>query len=115
MKYFTQRLLNYTQMFASDSDYIFYALSVTQQLKLNSEINIALRKVCTGTVTAGMLSQSFADTVQSFVGKDEVYRFMNTIKGTPAYWKKFLHEGLAMVKQLGLATFFITLICADLE
>ena len=115
VKYFNQRLLNYTQMFASDSDYVFYALSVTQQLKLNSEIIIALRKVCTGTVTAGMLSQSFAETVLSFVGKDEAYRFMNTIKGTPVYWKKFLHEVLAMVKQLGLPTFFITLSCADLQ
>ena len=40
---------------------------------------------------------------------------MNSIKGTPAYWKKFLHEVLAMVKQLGLPTFFMTLSCADLR
>ena len=38
---------------------------------------------------------------------------MNTIKGTPAYCKKF--GVLAMVKQLGLPTFFITLSCADLQ
>ena len=62
-----------------------------------------------------MLSQSFAETVQSFVGKDEAYRFMNAIKGTPAYWKKFLYEVMAMVKQLGLPTVFITLSCADLQ
>ena len=40
---------------------------------------------------------------------------MNTIKGTPAYWRKFLYEVLAMVKQLGLSTFFTTLSCADLR
>ena len=40
---------------------------------------------------------------------------MNTIKGTPAYWKRFLFEVLAMVKQLGLPTFFMTLTCADLR
>ena len=40
---------------------------------------------------------------------------MNTIKGTPAYWKKFLYEVLAMVKQLGLPSFFMTLSCADLQ
>ena len=115
VKYFNQRLLNYTQIFASDSNYIFYALPVTQELKLNSEINIALRKVFNGTVTAGMLSQSVVETVQSFVGKDKAYRFINTIKGTPAYWKKFLYEVLAMVKQLGLPIVFITLSCADLQ
>ena len=44
VKYFNQRLLNYTQMFASDPDYIFFALSVSQQLKLQSQINIGMKK-----------------------------------------------------------------------
>ena len=39
VKYFNQRLLNYKQKFASDADYIFFALSVMQQLNLNSQIN----------------------------------------------------------------------------
>ena len=66
-------------------------------------------------MTAGMLSNNFSETVQALVAKDKAYRFMNSIKGTPAYWKKFLHEVLAMVKQLGLPTFFMTLSCADLR
>jgi len=40
---------------------------------------------------------------------------MNSIKGTPAYWKHFLYDVLAMVKQLGLPTYFLTLSCADLR
>ena len=40
---------------------------------------------------------------------------MNAIKGTPAYWEKFLHEVLAMVKKLGMQTFFLTHSCADLQ
>ena len=115
VKYFNQRLLKYTQMFASEADYIFYALSVTQELKLNSQINIALKKICTGQLTAGMLTNNFSDTISSFLSKDDVYQFMSTIKGTPAYWKKFLYEVLAMVKQLGLPTFYMTLSCADLR
>ena len=47
VKYFNQRLLNYKQTFSSDSDYIFYALSVMQQLNLSSQINVAMKKVCT--------------------------------------------------------------------
>ena len=68
-------------------------------------------------MTAGMLSNNFSETVQTLVAKDKACRFMNSIKGTywiPAYWKKLLHE-LAMVKQLGLPTFFMTLSCADLR
>ena len=114
-KYFNQRLLNYTQRFASDADYIFFAHSVIQQTQLNSNINIALKKVQTNNLTAGMFSSNFQDTVKSFIAKDEGYNFMNTIKGTPAYWKRFLLEVLGMVKQLGLPTFFMTLSCADLR
>ena len=62
-----------------------------------------------------MLSRNFKETVKSFIANDEAYSFMNTIKGTPAYWKKFLLEVLAMVRQLGLPMFFMTLSCADLR
>ena len=114
-KYFNQQLLNYIQRFASDPDYIFYSSSLIKQQKLNSKINVASRNSCSGRMAAGMLSNNFSETVQIRVAKDKTYRFMNSIKGTPAYWKKFLHELLAMVKQLGLSTFFVTLSCADLR
>ena len=115
VKYFNQRLLNYKQKFSSDSDYIFFVQSVTQHLNLNSRINIAMQKVKADGLTAGMLSTNFKERVQSFIAHDDAFTFMNTIKGTPAYWKKFLFEVLAMVKQLGLPTFFMTLSCADLH
>ena len=115
VKYFNQRLLNYKQKFSSDSDYIFFAHSVMQKLNLNSRVNIAMKKVKSGKLTAGMLSRNFKESVKSFVANDEAYSFMNTIKGIPAYWKRFLFEVLAMVKQLGLPTFFMTLSCADLR
>ena len=44
-KYFNQRLLNYTQKFASDSEYIFFANHIFQQMHLNDQINIAMQKV----------------------------------------------------------------------
>ena len=71
-----------------------------------------MKKVQTNNVTAGMLSDNF---VKSFIAKDEGYSFIKTIKGTPAYWKRFLFEVLGMVKQLCLPTFFMTLSCADLR
>ena len=40
---------------------------------------------------------------------------MNIMKGTPLYWKSFLDEVLAMVKQLGIPAFVMTLICANLH
>ena len=45
VKYFNQRLLNYSQKFASDTDYIFFANYVVQQINLRSKINIAMKKI----------------------------------------------------------------------
>ena len=45
LKYFNQRLSNYTQRFASDPDYKFLNLSLTQDLKLQIQINITMKKV----------------------------------------------------------------------
>ena len=84
-------------------------------MKLQSQINVAIKKVCSGNLTAGVLSQNFSERAESLIVKDEAYHFMSTIKGTPAYWKDVLYEVLAMVKQLGLPTFFMTLIFADLH
>ena len=103
-------LLNYKQKFSSNPDYIFFAHSVIQQLNLNGRVNIATQKVKSGQLTAGMLSRNVKESVKSFVANGEAYSFMNTVKGTPAYWKRFLFEVLAMVKQLGLPIFFYDIV-----
>ena len=74
-----------------------------------------MKKVCSGHLTAGVLSQNFSEIFELFMVNNEAYHFMNTIKSTPANWKKFLYEVLAMVKQLGLPKFFMTLSYADLR
>ena len=85
LKYFNQWLLNYNQ---SGPDYIFFGLSVTQQLKLQNQINIAMNNVCTGQITASMLSQNFVETDKSFIAKYDVYHFRSAMTGISAYWKK---------------------------
>ena len=96
------------------ADYIFFAQFVLQLLNLSSQINVALKKV-TGRLTAGMLGTNYKETLKSFVAADQGYTFMNHIKGTPAFWKRFQGEVFAMIRQLGCPTFFLTLSCADLH
>ena len=110
-KYFNQKMLHYTQKFASDNDYIFFAHTVLQKVQLSSQINIAMKKGLSNDLTAGMLSKNFKQRVQEFIAKDKAFSFMSSIKGTPAYWEKILHQFLAMVEQLGTPTFFLTLSC----
>ena len=52
-----------------------------------------------------MLSSNFNEKVKEFIASDQAFTFMNSIKGTLAYWKKFLFDVLAILKQLGVPTF----------
>ena len=114
-KSFNPRLLSYSQKFSSDSDYIFFAQSVKQHLKLNNSINIAMQKIKSNNLTAGILFQNYTETIKSFIANDEAFNYVNILKGTSAYRRRFQLEVLAMIKQLGLPIFFITLSCADLR
>ena len=53
--------------------------------------------------------------IESLVNKNQRFCFMNQIRGTSSYWKKFQHEVLAMVIQLGCSTIFscAALSCED--
>ena len=61
-----------------------------------------MRKVLSDRLTAGMLDRNFNETVRKFIANDKAYNFTNSIKGTSAFWKKFKHEVLAIIKQLGV-------------
>ena len=67
-----------------------------------------------GNFTAGML-KNYKHSVEELVNKDQGFYFMIKIRRTPAYWKRFEYDILAMIKQLGCPTFFLTLSCADLK
>ena len=59
-------MLNYTQLFASDPDYIMYSLVVSQQDKLTGRISVALEKVYANNLTAGMILKDFSDMIIAF-------------------------------------------------
>ena len=59
--------------------------------------------------------RNYKESVDNLVRNDQGFLFMSKIRGTPAYWKRFQCEVLAMVKQLRCPSFFFTLSCADLK
>ena len=67
-------------------------------------MNIVTKKV-TSQLTADIFA-NYEESVKRFVSDDQGFLFMNQIKGTPAYWRKFQREILVLVKQLGCPTFF---------
>ena len=72
VKYFNQRLLNYTQRFAGDAGYIFFARSVIEQYYLSSSINIAMKNLKPGA-TVSSITTKYEDTIQKFLGSSDAF------------------------------------------
>ena len=114
VKYFNTRLLHYSGRFATNPEYLFLAQFIIEQKKVSDSINIALKKVHGQSVTASQV-RSNTQILQNRISQDQAYLFLRQIPGSPPYWQKFMYEVVAMVKQLGIPTWFMTLSCADLR
>lgn len=114
VKYFNARLLHHSGRFATNPEYLFFAQFIIEQKKVFDSINIALKKIQSQPISASQL-RSNDHSLQNLICQDQAYLFLRQIPGTPPYWQKFMYEVVAMVKQLGIPTWFMTLSCADLR
>ena len=97
MKCFNERLLHFSQKFASDTDYIFFARNVLRNLSMQKQINVAMRKISTPVLKAGFFDNtSLMEAARGYVETDQAFTFMNSIKGTPTYWKKNKIRGFSI-------------------
>ena len=49
------------------------------------------------------------------IRKDDAYRFLKNVRGSLAYFQRVTYDVLAMIRQLGLPTWFLTLSAADMQ
>ena len=86
----------------------FFARNVLQNLSMQEQLNVAMLKISTPALKAGFFNNTnFMEAIREYVENDQTFTFKNSIKGTPAYWKKFESDVLGMVKKLGVPTFFL--------
>ncbi|XP_071151504.1 uncharacterized protein [Mytilus edulis] len=110
-KYFNARLLSADTRFATDSQYIFFAQYVTEIMNVTSNISIALRKGKQKSedgqkVNASMLTKP--DNLKKILKSDVGFRFLQPVRGTPPYWERTMKDLYAMIRQIGIPTFFLT-------
>ena len=48
-----------------------------------------MRKAASNKLTAGIVTSDFNENMKDFISMDGALVFMNSIKGTSAYWKIF--------------------------
>ena len=82
---------------------VFFARSIVEQHHLRSSVNISRHLV------------QDTQSVKRLLSNENAFHFMSSVKDAPAYWRQFFHEVMALVKQLGIPTYFLTLPCADLR
>ena len=117
-KYFQARLTSSDNRFASNTEYLFYSQYLVEHKQVTDNINIALRKAKLPNTTekrvnAGILKDT--ERLKNLIMHDQGQRFLQNVRGSPAYCRKLLSDLLAMIRQLGPFTFFLTLSAADLR
>ncbi|XP_072041439.1 uncharacterized protein [Amphiura filiformis] len=108
-----------TESIASDSTELYEYINIDEEQDMHDQdedssdnIEIGSTKTADGRkITASMLRNH--EEVKGLIRRDEGYRFLAKIRGTPAYWEKSKRDVFAMIRQLGIPTFFITFSAAD--
>ena len=82
--------------------------------QIQSKVHVAIRKIKgSGNVqyTAEQLLQP--GKIESLVKLDEGYKVLKNIRSSPPYWEKAKKDLFAMIRQLGLPTFFASFSAAE--
>ena len=111
-EYFRCRLLNKDKRWSSNPQYMFWALHINEQNKLQNAISIVLRNRTKTNLPVRVDDVSSAHTITT---KTDSYSFMKQLRGTAAYWKNELSKLLAKLRTLGPPTFFMSLSANDMH
>ena len=91
---------------------LFFTYKKLQTRKFSDAISINLRKTKnTKNITvAQMLNR---DYVNGLIHNDDAFTFLRCDRSSPAFWELKKKEVMAMIRQLGCATIFLTLSAAE--
>ena len=53
------------------------------------------------------------ENLERMVEDDEAFKFLKTVRSSPAFWQQKQRELMSMIRQLGCPTFFLTLSAAE--
>ncbi|MEW8561119.1 MAG: DUF6570 domain-containing protein [Candidatus Thiodiazotropha sp.] len=110
LQYYRSRFYNLDDRWRTSIPYLLSSVGCFERRRLFDLISVYMRV----QNKAGSLRVS--DILQTEVNQHLLknsYMFMKNIRGTCAYWKDVLYNLLAMIKNLGCPTFFLTLSAND--
>lgn len=98
------------------SDVLFYLDRSLMLKKLASNVNIMLRQKSKGNGGAYSVNEMLNDEmVDSYLNEDRAYRVLNGVRSSSEYWKAQKKDVMAMIRQFGIPTLFVTLSAAETQ
>ena len=105
-------LRNADRRAAMNIENIFFKTKKIQMKTLIDQCQLALRKIKTKDDSLTVKDVK-GPAVRNLIHQDKAYKFLAQIRGSPPYFEKISKDLFAMIRQLGPATFFITLSAAE--
>ncbi|CAG5050266.1 unnamed protein product [Parnassius apollo] len=96
-------------------DYLFTALKKQQTIAVKNNVTTCLRKKTVRgapVFACNVLQNNFVDNL---VQHDDGYRVLGGIRNSPAHWESEKKKLLAMVRQFGVPTLFLTISAAEVQ
>ncbi|OXA37426.1 ATP-dependent DNA helicase pfh1 [Folsomia candida] len=99
--YFQNRVMSTDSRFHRN-DYLFYALSRSEESIIQSKINVC-----------GNMKYQDSEN-DNAPAAENLHLYMSAIRGSRSYWKKYTGDIMAMISRLGTPTFFLTVSYDDM-
>ncbi|XP_031340027.1 uncharacterized protein LOC116168369 [Photinus pyralis] len=94
-------------------DKLFFDFKLKQTLEMFDSISLCVRQKRIGNSSIHVRDLLDATAVRELVKVDNAFSFMKNMRSSPAFWHEERQKLFAMIRQLGVPTFFITLSSAD--
>jgi hypothetical protein len=118
LKYFQARLMSVDRRFSSHLPYLFWATNVHEKKLLSDSISIAMRMRSSKTAkrnTSLTVNEVVNDLGSNPDLPENYFGYMKNIRGSGAYWNGVQLDLLAMIKNFGPPTWFLTLSANDMN
>ena len=100
----------YDQRCSTNIPLLFLKYKLVESASLNSAINICLRKKSYRNGQTVTVSDILNDeSLDKMIAHDDAFKFVKTIRSSPAFWQQKQKELMFMIRQLGCPTFFLRL------
>ena len=106
-------LMNKDRRAAKNVENLFFKTKKLQMKIITGQTSIALRKHKPNQNSLKASNFKSGDALNNLLKTDQGYQFLKTVRGSPPYFETAKKDVFAMIRQLGPATFFLSLSAAE--